>query len=161
MRASLISSCISNTVGPGMVQLLYNHGAHLSVPLFLSLECEFLESKFYFILFQLWLLVFSLSSLLSFLLSPGEGFPFLRGPLPHPMWSWWAFIDDNFLHSVGWTYDSGRVNYNSVFLESHNNSLGKESTCNAGDPSLTPGLERSAGEGIGYSLQYFWASLVV
>ena len=36
---------------------------------------------------------------------------------------------------------------------------GKESTCNAGDPSLIPGWGRSAGEGIGYPLQY-WASLV-
>ena len=39
-------------------------------------------------------------------------------------------------------------------------SAGKESTCNAGDPGLIPGLGRSAGEGIGYSLQYSWASLV-
>ena len=39
-------------------------------------------------------------------------------------------------------------------------SVGKESACNAGDPSLTPGLERSAGEEIGYPLQYSWASLV-
>ena len=37
---------------------------------------------------------------------------------------------------------------------------GKESACNAGDPSLILGLERSPGEGIGYSLQYSWASLV-
>ena len=35
----------------------------------------------------------------------------------------------------------------------------KESACNAGDPNLTPGLGRSAGE-IGYSLQYSWASLL-
>ena len=40
-------------------------------------------------------------------------------------------------------------------------SIGKESACNAGDPSLIPGLGRSAGEGIGYPLQYSWASLVV
>ena len=39
-------------------------------------------------------------------------------------------------------------------------SVGKESTCNAGDPSLIPGLGRSTGEGIGYPLQYSWASLV-
>ena len=39
-------------------------------------------------------------------------------------------------------------------------SVGKESSCNAGDPSLIPGLGRSAGEGIDYSLQYSWASLV-
>ena len=39
-------------------------------------------------------------------------------------------------------------------------SLGKESACNVGDPSSIPGLGRSAGEGIGYPLQYSWASLV-
>ena len=38
-------------------------------------------------------------------------------------------------------------------------SVGKESAYNAGDPSLIPELGRSAGEGIGYPLQY-WASLV-
>ena len=39
-------------------------------------------------------------------------------------------------------------------------SAGKESACDAGDPSLIPGLGRSTGEGIGYPLQYSWASLV-
>ena len=39
-------------------------------------------------------------------------------------------------------------------------SVGKESSCNAGDPSLIPGSGRSAGEGIGYPFQYSWASLV-
>ena len=39
-------------------------------------------------------------------------------------------------------------------------SVGKESTCNAGDPSSIPALGRSAGEGIDYPLQYSWASLV-
>ena len=39
-------------------------------------------------------------------------------------------------------------------------SVGKESTCNAGDPGSIPGLGRSAGEGIGYPLQYSWASPV-
>ena len=36
-------------------------------------------------------------------------------------------------------------------------SAGKKSTCNAG---LIPGLGRSPGEGLGYPLQYSWASLV-
>ena len=40
------------------------------------------------------------------------------------------------------------------------NSVGKASTCNAGDPSFTSGLGISPGEGIGYPLQYSWASLV-
>ena len=39
-------------------------------------------------------------------------------------------------------------------------SAGKESACNAGDPSLIPGSGRSPGEGIGYLLQYSWAFLV-
>ena len=38
-------------------------------------------------------------------------------------------------------------------------SAGKESACNARDPGLIPGLGRSAEEGIGYPLQYSWASL--
>ena len=47
-------------------------------------------------------------------------------------------------------------------------SAGKESACKAGGLSLIPGLRRlipglrrSVGEGIGYPLQYSWASLVV
>ena len=35
-----------------------------------------------------------------------------------------------------------------------NSSVGKDSTCNAGDPGLIPGMVRYAGEGIGYPLQY-------
>ena len=46
---------------------------------------------------------------------------------------------------------------NKGFLGS---SAGKESACNAGDPGSIPGLGRSAGEGIDYSLQYSCASLV-
>ena len=39
-------------------------------------------------------------------------------------------------------------------------SVGKESACHVGDHSLIPGSGRSAGEGIGYPLQYSWASLM-
>ena len=39
-------------------------------------------------------------------------------------------------------------------------SVGKESSCNAGDPSSIPGLGRSTGEEIGHPLQYSWTSLV-
>ena len=38
--------------------------------------------------------------------------------------------------------------------------LVKKSPCNAGDPGLISGSERSHGEGIGYTLQYSWASLM-
>ena len=40
------------------------------------------------------------------------------------------------------------------------NSVGKESACNAGDPGSIPGSGRSPGEGMGYLLQYSWAFLV-
>ena len=50
------------------------------------------------------------------------------------------------------------INTNKGFPGS---SAGKESTCNAGDPGSIPGSGRSAGEGIGYPLQYSWAALVV
>ena len=36
----------------------------------------------------------------------------------------------------------------------------KEPTCNAGDPCSIPRLRKSPGEGIGYPLQYSWASLM-
>ena len=51
--------------------------------------------------------------------------------------------------------------YNYIYFKKYDGSVGKESTCNAGDPSLVPGLGRSTGEeGIGYPLQYSWAALV-
>ena len=42
-------------------------------------------------------------------------------------------------------------------LGSHHGSDGKESACNVGS---NPGLGKSSGEGIGYPLQYSWASLM-
>ena len=39
-------------------------------------------------------------------------------------------------------------------------SVGKESACNSGDPSSIPGSGKSPGEGIGYALQYSWASVM-
>ena len=40
-------------------------------------------------------------------------------------------------------------------------SAGKESACNAGDPTPIAGLGRSPGEKIVYPLQYSWASLLI
>ena len=40
------------------------------------------------------------------------------------------------------------------------NSAGKESACDAGDPGSTPGSGKFPAAGIGYQLQYSWASLV-
>ena len=39
-------------------------------------------------------------------------------------------------------------------------SVSRASVCNAGNPGSIPGSGRSPGEGIGYLLQYSWASLV-
>ena len=39
-------------------------------------------------------------------------------------------------------------------------SVGKEFACNTGDPGSIPGLGITPEEGIGYPLQYSWASLV-
>ena len=47
-----------------------------------------------------------------------------------------------------------------VCINFPDSSVGKESTCNAGDPSSILGSGRSPGEEIGYPLQYSWASLV-
>ena len=47
-----------------------------------------------------------------------------------------------------------------MLLRFPDSSIGKESTCSAGDPGSVPGSGRSIGEGIGYSLQSAWASLV-
>ena len=47
-----------------------------------------------------------------------------------------------------------------VLMSSPGSSAGKESICNAGDPSSIPGLGRSSGERIGYLLQYSWTSLM-
>ena len=52
----------------------------------------------------------------------------------------------------------GKINL--MIIYSLDSSFGKESACNAGDPGLIPRSGRSAGEGIGYPLQYSWASLV-
>ena len=47
--------------------------------------------------------------------------------------------------------------YLCIFMNSEmsfiDNSVGKESACNAGDPGSIPGSRRSPGEGIGYPLR--------
>ena len=53
--------------------------------------------------------------------------------------------------------DVGDLNNGSSAFDS---SVSKESTCNAGDPCSIPGSRRCSGEGIGYPLQYSWASIV-
>ena len=53
------------------------------------------------------------------------------------------------------------MGYNDIHTKGFpDSSVGKECACNAGDPVSIPGLGRSPGKGIGYPLQYSWASLV-
>ena len=73
----------------------------------------------------------------------------------------WLFASSG--QSIGASASVFPMNFQGWFplgLGFHDSSVGKESTCNAGDPSLIPGLGRSSGEGIGYPFQYSWASLV-
>ena len=65
--------------------------------------------------------------------------------------SWWASWAGG---EELWNPESGRE---KGFPGS---SAGRESAWDAGDPCLSPGSGRSTGEGIGYPLQYSWASLV-
>ena len=77
-----------------------------------------------------------------------------------------GFFQTKILEWVAVSYSRGssqlrdqiRVSY--VFWGFPDSSVGKESACDAGDPSSISGLGRSPGEGIGYPLQYSWASLV-
>ena len=52
------------------------------------------------------------------------------------------------------------MNYLIYVKPIYDSSVGKESTCNAGDHGSIPESGRSPGEGIGYPLQYSWASPV-
>ena len=60
-------------------------------------------------------------------------------------------------HRITWIFSILGLKQIMGFPDS---SVGNKSACNAGDPGLIPGLGRSAGEGIGYPLQYSWAFLV-
>ena len=60
--------------------------------------------------------------------------------------------------NVGLTSKTFLLLYN--FLPLSHSSAGKESAWNAGDPSSIPGSGRYPGKGIGYPLQYSWASRV-
>ena len=66
-------------------------------------------------------------------------------------------MSDIFYLSLKWQEET---NYKRQIFGLPGSSAGKESACNAGDPGSIPGLGRSARKGIGYLLQYSWASLM-
>ena len=76
----------------------------------------------------------------------------------------WHVVIHGVAKSRTWLSDWTELNTNlhNLFQKMGfpHSSVGKESTCNAGDPSSIPGSGRSTGEGIGYPLQYSWASPV-
>ena len=51
-------------------------------------------------------------------------------------------------------------NWSNFYMGFPDSSVGKESACKAGDPGWIPRSGRSAEEGLGYPLQYSWASFV-
>ena len=69
-----------------------------------------------------------------------------------------SHLEENFCFTKDEVQRANR--HMKIFNTSQFSSVGKESACNAGDPGSIPGSGRSAGEGIGYPLQYSWASLV-
>ena len=80
----------------------------------------------------------------------------LDSPSPHIIMLFF-FLAGTYLLSCNFQVNN-TVLLTMVFPDS---SVGKETTCNAGDPGSIPGSGRSAGEGVGYPLQYSWVSLVV
>ena len=60
----------------------------------------------------------------------------------------------------GWGGWGGWVRQRGYTYTYSDGSVGKESACNAGDPSSIPGSGRFTGEGMGHPLKYSWASLV-
>ena len=59
--------------------------------------------------------------------------------------------------TVAWFLPSPKATF---LLDFPGSSAGKESACHVGDPGSIPRSGRSPGEGLGYPLQYSWASLV-
>ena len=79
----------------------------------------------------------------------------------------WPLVDSGcrsvVMYCVGaWTLLLEVSRFESCFdlLGFPGNSVGEESTYSAGDPGSISGAGWSAGEGIGYPLQYSWVSLV-
>ena len=93
--------------------------------------------------------------------------PGLYNPVPDSTlksWSTNSFVCV-YTHTHTHTHTHNHVIYTHMYTYIHiwafpGSSVGKESLCQAGDPSWIPGLGRFAGEGIGYPPQYSWASLV-
>ena len=82
----------------------------------------------------------------------------VHGILQARILEWVAFPSPGDLPNLGIEPWSPTLQVDSLSAEPQGSSVGKESACNAGDLSSIPASGRS--EGIGYPLQYSWASLV-
>jgi hypothetical protein len=120
-------------------------------------------------MFKGWLLCKNLEAVSTFM-----PYQFLLFRVSKQWKSWWKFFTEDFsMRGI----DQGEVaqqclnkTWTKIWLITYwficipltfsGSSAGKETTCNARDPSLIPGLGRSTGKGLGYLLQYSWASLV-
>ena len=82
-------------------------------------------------------------------------------PCGAPTWEWRKRVDSLHLEvrREAWIWHRD-FKVTILWKGFPDSSVGKESTCSAEDPGLIPGSGRPAGEGIGYPLQYSWASLV-
>ena len=85
-----------------------------------------------------------------------KGFPWVVQLVKNPP-AMWGLQFDSWVRKFPWKKDRLPT---PVFLGFPGGSDSKESACSSGDPGLIPGSGRSPGEGIGYPLQYSWASLV-
>ena len=82
--------------------------------------------------------------------------------------NWWITLPTNLKTEMKWTNSlKGTICqiYTQKITENLNrfmsiSSAGEESACNAGDPGMIPGSGSFPGEGIGYSFQCSWDSLV-
>ena len=86
----------------------------------------------------------------------GKGYPLQYSGLENSMdrGAWWATV-----HRVEKS-QMGLNDFDFHFWGFPGSSAGKESTCNAEEPSAISGLGRSPGEGIGYICHNSWAFLV-
>ena len=77
-----------------------------------------------------------------------------------PEYSWERLMLKLKLQQFGYLMQRADSFEKTLILGLPQSSVGEKFICNEEDLGLIPGFGRPTGEGIGYPLQYFWASLV-
>ena len=80
-----------------------------------------------------------------------------RGCTSHVFKTWTQLAKTREINRTG---SHHHINKSGLSFSNPDSSVGKKSSCNAGDPGSIPGLGGSAGEGIGYPLQHSWLFFV-